>query len=183
MPSSSAMPITKDPNLFSTENPDFDEDGWEDDPRFLVETEDVEAAAAALQAAASRLMRVAASGRVWADPRDAALAWDYTPNYVSDVEVTERGVSIWADTKSTTTPQMAAAMVDILLEELDARGVEGVLTGDGKSTTLWDPSTAVVRPPACRCVPGPDQIQPGPGGFFCPDCGGGVIRKNGDPWD
>lgn len=177
------MPVTQDPNLFSTENPDYDEDGWEDDPRFLVKTNDLKAATAALEAAAPRLMLVGASGRVWDDPTNAALEWDYTPNYVSGVRVDERGVSIWADTKSTTTPQMAAAMVAILIEELNARGVEGLLTGDGESSTLWDPSRAEARPPACRCVPGPHEIQPGPGGFFCPDCGGGVIRKNGDPWE
>ena len=177
------MPVTQDPNLFSTENPDYDEDGWEDDPRFLVRTEDVEAAAAALEAAAPRLMLVGASGRLWDDATSAAKAWDYTPNYVSKVHVDERGVSLWLDCKSTTTPQMATAMVAVLLEELDARRVNGVLTGDGESSTLWDPSRAVARPAACRCVPGPSEIHPGPGGFFCPKCGGGVLQKNGDPWD
>ncbi|MBM6404798.1 hypothetical protein JQN72_11140 [Phycicoccus sp. CSK15P-2] len=175
------MPVTRDPNLVSPEDPDY-EFGWDEDPRFLIRTRDVEAAAAALAAAAPRLMLVDADGREWEAAEPATMVDAHTPSFVSDVEVVHDGVLVWADTKSATTSKMAEAMVRVIVEELEAHGVDGLVTSDGESSILWDPARARPHASACRCSPGPGELEAGPGGFFCPDCGGGVIDKNGEPW-
>lgn len=175
------MPVTVDPSLFSFSDPRFD--GWDVDPQFRVQTRDTHLATEALVAAAPRLMNVGFSGREWDSPRQALRESDYTPNFVHDVRSDDRGVTISADTKSALTAEMAATMIAILLEELNARGVDGVLTFDHpEGITPADSQQTSPRPPPCRCTPGPDTLDPGPGGYFCPDCGGGVLRNNGGPW-
>ncbi|WP_239456343.1 hypothetical protein [Nocardioides solisilvae] len=79
---------------------------------------------AALGAAAARMTCVGEDGREYADVEEAATKGVYTPNYVSDVEVDERGrVGFYLDCKGAIEPPMAARLRQVLLEELVRHGV------------------------------------------------------------
>jgi hypothetical protein len=86
----------------------------------------VAGAAAALHAAGERFMLVDQNGRELAEWENTGET--YTPNWVSDVELSERGPVLWVDTKGYLTAAMGAAMVRVLTEELTARGVTAHVT-------------------------------------------------------
>ncbi len=125
------MPITIAPGFFSPDDEWFD-GGWEADPRFVVKTSDVAAAAEALAAASPRMARVGESGREWPVDEDPAAQEDWTPNYVREVHVDDRGALLSADTKGWVSEGTAQTMFRILREELDARGVDGEIAYDDR---------------------------------------------------
>jgi hypothetical protein len=101
-------------------------EGWETSPAFLIETEDADKAAAALQAATPRLFRVTGEGQeVDLDTHDP---YDYTPNWVSPVYTTSKGLVIYVDTKGELPKGMADAMLRIVVEELLAAHVSAHVT-------------------------------------------------------
>lgn len=127
----SAMPVTIAPDLFSPEEADFDQ-GWEADPRFVVRTADVEAAAEALAAAAPRLTRVGMSGREWGPHDLRQQAEDLTPTLAHGVRVDDRGALLDLDTEGWVSAAMAQTMFRILLAELESHGVDGELDYDDR---------------------------------------------------
>ncbi len=124
------MALSIDPTLFSRDH-GFVEGGWEQDPRFLVRTAQVEAAAAALREVAERLTCVGDSGREWPSQIAALLAEDDVPSLDGDVQVDATGARLALDAHGWVTEPMAVTMFRILVEVLDRHGVDGVLCADG----------------------------------------------------
>jgi hypothetical protein len=120
------MTVTVEPELFDAIG-EPDGEGWEGSPAFLVVANDVAGAAAALHAAGERFMLIDEHGRELAE-WESDTGETYTPNYVSDVGLSERGPVLWVDTKGYLTAAMGAAMVQALTEELTARGVTAHVT-------------------------------------------------------
>jgi hypothetical protein len=120
------MTVTVEPDLFDAIG-EPDGEGWEGSPAFLVVANDVAGAAAALHAAGERFMLIDEHGRELAE-WESDTGETYTPNYVSDVGLSERGPVLWVDTKGYLTAAMGAAMVQALTEELTARGVTAHVT-------------------------------------------------------
>ena len=105
-------------------------EGWETSPAFLIVTEDPDKAAAALQTAAPRLFRVNGEGQeVDLETHDP---YDYTPNYVSPVYTTSKGLVIYVDTKGELPKGMGDAMLRIVVEELVAAHVSAHVTAAPK---------------------------------------------------
>jgi hypothetical protein len=84
------------------------------------------AAANALRAAATRFMQVTADGTelVPGREREGGDNDAYTPNWVSDVTSTRRGPSLSLDCKDEITDAMRQRLIDVLMEELAAHGVD-----------------------------------------------------------
>jgi hypothetical protein len=101
-------------------------EGWETDPAFLVQCEDTAGGAAALRAAAARFSSVDEQGREL-DYWEVFQGGSYTPNFVSDVYVTPRGLVVWADTKGELSIPMGLKLIKVLVEELRARGVSAAV--------------------------------------------------------
>ena len=106
-------------------------DGWDGSAAFLVVSDAREEAAAALHAAGQRFMLVDEHGAEL-EPWQATDA--YTPSYVSDVYLTDRGPALWVDTKGDLPRAQAEAMVRILVEELERRHVSGQVAAPRRST-------------------------------------------------
>ncbi len=98
-------------------------DYWETDPAFRVTSSDTAGAAAALRAASARFSSIDESGNEL-EPWEVVQSEAYTPNYVSTVYVVPGGLMLWADTKGELGRAMGRAMVDVLVQELQAGGVE-----------------------------------------------------------
>ena len=84
----------------------------------------------ALAAAGARFMLVDERGTEYRDEaglESAAQADLYTPNYVSDPEVTPDGVELYVDCKGSIEEPMAATFRTILREELESAGVKGTV--------------------------------------------------------
>lgn len=119
--------IAIDPQLFAVAT---DDDRHGQAFNVQVVSADNGRAMAALSAAARRFRRVTADGRELTDDEEYELAldsddWDdYTPNYVSDPELTEAGPGVWCDCKGSTMPLMARAMLRIVVEEVYAAGLD-----------------------------------------------------------
>lgn len=80
----------------------------------------------ALTRAADRFKRVDSSGAEHQDHDSvfaASRAELYTPHYVSDPEVTDRGVQVYVDCQSAIEPPMADTLRRVLAEELEQVGV------------------------------------------------------------
>ena len=80
----------------------------------------------ALGRAARRFMRVDETGEEHFSDESATAAYVaglYTPNYVSDPEVTRRGVELYLDCKGAIEDAMAVRLRTILRQELEAAGV------------------------------------------------------------
>jgi hypothetical protein len=142
------MTVTVEPDLFEAIG-EPDGEGWEGSPAFLVVADDVAGAAAALHAAGERFMLIDEHGRELAEwESDTGEA--YTPNWVSDVSLSERGPVLRVDTKGYLTAPMGAAMVQALTEELTARRVTAHVTTPphGLSSARlpkWQPPTAAPK--------------------------------------
>jgi hypothetical protein len=94
--------------------------GWSTSPAFVVTSQDG-ALGAAVHAAGSRFYLVDEHGReIDEEENDGRY---YTPNWVSDVYLTDTGAVVLVDTKGDVTRLMGEAMIAILIEELTARGV------------------------------------------------------------
>lgn len=79
--------------------------------------------AAALTSAGQRMMSVGEDG-LDHDPDEAAQAYIYTPNYVSDVTFGADGsAELYVDCKGIMEPAMAARFREILVEELSEHGI------------------------------------------------------------
>jgi hypothetical protein len=91
-------------------------------PAFLVRSTDVEAAATALHAASLRFISLDEEGEEleeWSDTGET-----YTPNWVSDIYLSPDGPWLSTDTQGVLFPRMIRAMIDVLVEELQGRGVD-----------------------------------------------------------
>jgi hypothetical protein len=100
----------------------------------VVRSADPERAAAALSAAAERFSVTTADGRELPDRRDVDAGvetsddWtSYTPNWISDVILDQRGPSLTIDCKDIVAPGMARTMIEILIHELLRAGVSEAL--------------------------------------------------------
>lgn len=121
----SAVSVTVAPDIFDQQGERYEEglgDGWETSPAFLVETDDQDKAARALYAAAGRFMSVDQNGKELSPAEMTGDYPQYTPNYVSDVYLTELGPMIVTDTKGELSRGMAETMLLILEAELRAQG-------------------------------------------------------------
>jgi hypothetical protein len=85
----------------------------------------VAAVVAALERAGDRFLRVDEEGVEHTDATmdQAYAAGLYTPNYVSDPEVTDAGVEMYLDCKGSIEDPMAETLRKVLREELEASGV------------------------------------------------------------
>jgi hypothetical protein len=84
----------------------------------------------ALGAAGARFMLVDERGTEYHDEAglESAAANDlYTPNYVSDPEVTAEGVELYVDCKGSIEEPMATTFRRILREELEGAGIRGAV--------------------------------------------------------
>lgn len=118
---------------------------WQTDPAFLVVTPDQERALLPLYRAGQRFYLVGESGREHAQPD----VDEYTPNWVSDIYLTEEGLVLLVDTKGELSPEMGDTMLRILTEELVADAVPALITApplgftsDLESIPTWTPPTS-----------------------------------------
>jgi hypothetical protein len=116
-------------------------EGWETSPVFLVVTQDTDKAAAALRAASPRLMRVNERGQ---EVDLEASPDEYTPGYVSEVDVTNEGLEIYVDTDGELPKAMADAMLRIVVEELVAANVTAHVTA---ASSASDTDVETYEPP------------------------------------
>lgn len=124
--------------------------GWQGDPMFVAEFVDPEQRLSAdswerLGLAMGRMsrlfMQIDERGRVAAlDESDA-----YTPNFVSDPDLSVRGASIYADTKGVLSRDMGEAMLHALVEELGRLPFDTRISGDDGTDwagVKWQPPHA-----------------------------------------
>lgn len=98
--------------------------GWETDPNFVIVTDDVEGATAALNTASWRLCMTTFGGFELADPADSDGTEDTaTPNYMAPPEPHPRGVRVHLDTQGNLSTKMRDHMVHVLVEELERHEV------------------------------------------------------------
>lgn len=120
--SSTGSPITIDPDVFT-----YQEDlGYSKETFVVTGVEDDQVVVSALTQAGERFMLVDETGVEHADSSAAEAAFGsglYTPNYVSDPEVTDAGVQLYLDCKGSIEDPMARTLRRILREELAAAGV------------------------------------------------------------
>lgn len=82
----------------------------------------------ALEKAARRFMQVDETGVEHTTNESLERAFEddlYTPNYVADPKITDRGVQMYLDCKGAIADPMAEKLRDILREELESAGVDG----------------------------------------------------------
>ena len=122
-------------------------------PGFLVRSTDHEAAAAALHAAALRLINIDEMGEEleeWSDTGET-----YTPNWVSDIHLSTDGPWLVIDTQGVFYPRMLRAMILVLLEELRRRGVDAHVEAPARDL----PQDRTWRPPE-PAAPAPEPDGP-----------------------
>jgi hypothetical protein len=124
------VPVTVARDIFDMQGDPHNGEGWEIEPTFLVVADDSSGAAAALQAAGRRFLAVNDRGEELLD-WEAARAGDYrTPRNVSDVQIIGAGPAVLrVNTGGWLPTGMAARMLAILVEELEARAVTAHITG------------------------------------------------------
>ncbi|HET7303858.1 MAG TPA: hypothetical protein VFJ12_04810 [Segeticoccus sp.] len=114
--------IEIDPDVFT-----YDEDLDYSKETFVVTGDFApEVVLAALDRVSERFMTVDENG-VEHDPSrmdEVYLADLYTPNYVSDPQVTSRGIQVYVDCKGVVPDPMTLTLHRVLREELGAAGVE-----------------------------------------------------------
>lgn len=93
------------------------------DPRYLVSSPDERGAAKALLAAMGVWGRIDEDGRIYED-WDLDLDEAYTAHYVSEVYRLPEGLYVWADTQGVLPEPMARKWIEVLVAQLDERGVE-----------------------------------------------------------
>lgn len=119
---------------------DGEVDGWSTSPVFFVAPGDTDAAVDAVVAAAVRFLAINEHGREIADWEQSAGF--YTPGYV-DVLRSDGGVALVTDTDGDLSREQGDAMVEVLVEELRARGVAAWISAppDG-----WEDGASVPTP-------------------------------------
>jgi hypothetical protein len=118
-------------DIYDMQGDPYNGEGWEIEPTFLVISDDSDGAAAALQAAGRRFLAVNDRGDELPDWQ-AARAWDnLTPSNVSNVQIIDAGPVLRVNTGGWLPTGMAARMLAILVEELEARAVTAHITGTG----------------------------------------------------
>lgn len=138
--------VTVASDIFDQQGEKYDEglgDGWETSPAFLVVSDDQEKAARALYAAAGRFYAVDQDGNELT-PAEVAGA-QYTPNYISDVFLTDLGPMIWTDTKGELSKGMAEGMLRILVAELRSQEITAHVTAPPADLSL--DAKRIWRPP------------------------------------
>lgn len=113
--------------------------GWETSPAFLVVSQDQDKAAKALRAAAVRFYFVDQDGKELTRGEMTGDYPQYTPNFISDVYLTDLGPMIYADTKGELSTGMAEGMLRILVAELRSQEVAAVVTAPPKYLS-WENS-------------------------------------------
>jgi hypothetical protein len=129
--------VTVADDLFDSQG-EWDEwaSGWQCSPAFLILTDQQEMSARALHVAGQRFRRVNELGvelEEWEDDEEG-----YTPDYVSPVLLTQQGPLLWMDMDGVLTKQMGVAMVRILTEELNRRGVSARVVAPPASLDFGD---------------------------------------------
>jgi hypothetical protein len=122
--------VTVDPDIFDAQGDAYPdpEEGWNGpSPFFIVQSDQTEQAAEALDRAMTRCMQVGISGRELTE-EEANTGADYTANYGSPVYLTDAGPMAYLDTKGEWPRAMAETMVRILVEEVTAQGIDAFLT-------------------------------------------------------
>ncbi|WP_136017875.1 hypothetical protein [Arthrobacter silvisoli] len=140
--------VTVEPDIFDKQGEKWDEslgEGWEMSPAFLVVSDDQDKAAAALFAAARRIFTVDQNGNELTPAEMTGEYPQYTPNYVSDVYLTDLGPMIWTDTKGDVTKAMAEEMLHILVAELRSQEIAARIIAPPADLVLddervWKPS-------------------------------------------
>lgn len=140
--------VTTAPDIFDQMGERWEDglgEGWETSPVFLVVTEDTDKAAAALQAASPRLMRVGGRGQeVDISAHFSGDPYDNTASYVSEVYVTPEGLVINIDTDGDLPKAMGDAMLRIVMEELVEADVTAHVT---TPSSAWDTDLQPYEPP------------------------------------
>jgi hypothetical protein len=114
-----------------------DGEGWSNSPAFLVVSDETDAATAALIEAGERLMRVDGYGNEVEPWQLTAGAWE-TPSFVSDIILTDRGPAVCVDTSGELPRPQGERMLRIIVEELEQRGVSGLIVYPGEEVYLGD---------------------------------------------
>ena len=100
--------------------------------RFVVtDVQEAEPVIAALRRASERFMEVDTNGVEHSTEESMQVAVDAgadSPSYVSDPEVTDRGIEVYLDCKGVIEDRMAATLREILVEELSAARYAGTVS-------------------------------------------------------
>lgn len=100
--------------------------------RFVVtDVQEAEPVIAALKRASERFMGVDTNGVEHSTEESMQAAVDAgadSPSYVSDPEVTDRGIEVYLDCKGVIEDTMAATLREILVEELSAARYAGTVS-------------------------------------------------------
>lgn len=100
--------------------------------RFVVtEVEEAGPVIAALKRASERFMQVDTNGVEHTTEESMLAAVDAgadSPSYISEPEVTDRGIEVYLDCKGVIEDTMAATLREILIEELSAAGYAGTVS-------------------------------------------------------
>lgn len=123
------VPVTVTRDIFDMQGDPYNGEGWEIEPTFLVASEDLDGAGAALQAAGKRFLTVNERGEELLDSEASRSGDSHTPNSVSGVSLIDAGLVLRVNTKGWLSKGMAARMLSILVEELNARAVNALVTG------------------------------------------------------
>jgi hypothetical protein len=116
-------------DIFNIQGDRLGDEGWEIEPTFLVAADDLDKAAAALQAAGHRFLAVNPEGQELPDWEEARGGDSGTPSNVSPVQRIADGVLLRVNTKGWLSAEMARSMLRILTEELDRRGTTAHVRG------------------------------------------------------
>ncbi|HEX9088676.1 MAG TPA: hypothetical protein VF867_14255 [Arthrobacter sp.] len=149
MTGEAAANVTVEPHLFDQQgekHPAALGGGWETSPTFLVVADDQAKAADALRAAAVRFYFVDQNGKELTRAEMTGDYPQYTPNYISDVYVTDLGPMIYADTKGELSVGMATGMLQILVAELRSRKITAVVTAPPKDLSWENAPTIKLSP-------------------------------------
>jgi hypothetical protein len=122
------VPVTIAREVFDMQG-EYNGKGWEIEPTFLVVSDDSDGAAASLQAAGRRFLAVNDRGEELLDWEAARAGDRSTPSNVSSVQIIDAGLVLRVNTSGWLPVAMAARMLSILVEELEARAVAGLITG------------------------------------------------------
>jgi hypothetical protein len=131
--------VTVAPDIYDLQGERYEEGwgyGWSTSPAFLVVTEDRDKAAKALGRAATRFSYVGDSGKELTLAELEGENPEYTPNYVSEVYLTDLGPMIWADTKGELTKGMGEGMLGILVAELRSEEITAFVTAPPADLSL-----------------------------------------------
>ena len=116
--------IRIDPDVF-TYQPDLDMSN----ERFAVTgVQDTTVVVAALRQTSARFMLVDETGVEHVTGEALESGELYSPNYVSDPEITSRGIEVYVDCKGAIGDAMADKLREILVEELSAVGYAGTVS-------------------------------------------------------